>query len=119
MSSHYQGSCHCGAIRFSYAGETITKALRCTCSICSRKGAMMTPEAIPMENIKIEADPADIGLYQFDSKIAKHYFCKNCGIFTHNETMRMPGHGRINLGCIDGLDTSELEVIIFDGKNLL
>lgn len=119
MSTRYQGSCHCGAVRFSYEGEAITGALRCTCSICSRKGAMMTLEAIPMEKIKVECEPDNLGLYQFDSKIAKHHFCKTCGIFTHLETMRMPGHGRVNLGCIEGLDTSELEVTVFDGKNLI
>ena len=79
----------------------------------------MSSEAFPAENLKIEADENDIGLYQFDSKIAKHYFCKNCGIYTHNETVRMPGHSRVNLGCVEDLDTSELEVVIFDGKNLL
>ena len=116
---HYSASCHCGAIKLSFDAEEITDAMRCTCSICSRKGAMMTTEAIPLEAIKVDADEADIGLYQFDSKIAKHYFCKTCGIFTHNETMRMPGHCRVNLGCIEDLDTSNLEVKIFDGKNLL
>ena len=78
---------------------------------------MMSPEAIPMENLKIQAD--DIGLYQFGSKIARHYFCKVCGIYTHNEMLRMPGHMRVNLGCIEDLDTSEFEVMVFDGKNEL
>ena len=50
MTTHYEGSCHCGAIKFSYDGEEITKGIRCTCSICSRKGAMMSTEAIPLEN---------------------------------------------------------------------
>lgn len=119
MTHQYQGSCHCGAIRFSFEGDTITQAMRCTCSICSRKGAMMTTEAIPVEKLKLVANQTDLGLYQFDTKIAKHYFCKTCGIFTHNETMRMPGHCRVNLGCIEALDTNALEVIVFDGKNLL
>lgn len=119
MSQSYRASCHCGAVRLSFEAETITQGLRCTCSICSRKGAMMTPEAIPKEAIHLEADQADVGLYQFDSKIAKHYFCKHCGIFTHNETMRVPGHCRVNLGCIEDLDTSDFEVVVFDGKNLL
>jgi hypothetical protein len=119
MTQHYQGSCHCGAIKFSYDGEEITKGLRCTCSICSRKGAMMSPEAIPMENLKIDADDRDIGLYQFGNQVAKHYFCKNCGVYTHNEMLRKPGHMRVNLGCIENLDTSELEVMVFDGKNEL
>ena len=119
MTKHYQGSCHCGAVRFSYDGEEITRGIRCTCSICRRKGALMSTEAIPVENLKVEAEPEAIGLYQFDSKIAKHYFCKTCGIYTHNEMLRKPGHCRVNLGCIDEIDSQALEVELFDGKNLL
>ena len=119
MTQHYEGSCHCGAIKFSYDGEEITQGLRCTCSICTRKGAMMSTEAIPLEVLNIEANPDDIGLYGFDSKVAKHYFCKHCGIYTHNEMLRKPGHCRVNLGCIDGLDTAGFEITVFDGKNLL
>jgi hypothetical protein len=119
MTQHYEGSCHCGAIKFSYDGEEITSGLRCSCSICSRKGAMMSTEAIPLEVLKIAAEPEAIGLYEFDSKVAKHYFCKRCGIYTHNEMLRIPGHCRVNLGCIDDLDTSGFEVTVFDGKNLL
>ncbi len=119
MTQHYQGSCHCGAIKFSFDAEEITQGLRCTCSICRRKGALMSTEVIPLDKLEIDANPDDIGLYQFDSKIAKHYFCKTCGIYTHNETIRAPGNCRVNLGCIDDLDTSKLERVVFDGKNLL
>ncbi len=79
----------------------------------------MSAEAIPKDKLKLEVEGDNLGLYQFDSKIAKHYFCKTCGIYTHNETMRMPGHMRVNLGCIDGLETDGLEVTVFDGRNLL
>jgi len=119
MTQSYQGSCHCGSVRFSYHGDSIVKAVRCSCSICARKGAMMSHEAIPKENLKVEVDGENLGLYEFDSKIAKHYFCKTCGIYTHNEMLRKPGHMRVNLGCVDGLDTSDLEEVLFDGKNLL
>ena len=119
MIQHYEGSCHCGAIRFSFEGEEITQGLRCTCSICRRKGAMMTTEVIPVDQLNIHASPEDIGLYQFDDRIAKHYFCKKCGIYTHNETLRAPGNCRVNLGCIDEIDTAALELVVFDGKNLL
>jgi len=118
MAETYQGSCHCGAVRFSYEGEAITKGLRCNCSICSRKGAMMSPEAIPPEKIKIEAKDGALGLYQFGRKTAKHYFCKECGIYTFHETARKPGHFRVNLGCVEGVDTFALEADVFDGKHL-
>ncbi|NBU89174.1 MAG: GFA family protein, partial [Betaproteobacteria bacterium] len=29
-------------------------------------------------------------LYQFNTKIAKHYFCSNCGIYTHHQRRSFP-----------------------------
>ena len=58
-------------------------------------------------------------MYQFDTKIAKHYFCKTCGIYPFHETMRVPGHYRVNLGCIDDIDTNEItDIEVFDGKSI-
>lgn len=119
MTVHYEGSCHCGAIKFSYDGEKIDRGLRCNCSMCARKGAIMSTEVIAGDNLKITADDDAIGLYQFGAKTAKHYFCRNCGIYTHHETARFPGHYRVNLGCIDGLESTQLEADLFDGKHLL
>lgn len=119
MSIHYQGHCHCGAVKFSYQGEKIEKGLRCTCSICARKGALMSTEVIPVDELSIDADDDALGLYQFGAKTAKHYFCKTCGIYPFHETARAPGHYRVNLACIDEIDTFALEADVFDGKNLL
>ncbi|MET0012283.1 MAG: GFA family protein [Sedimenticola sp.] len=115
----YKGSCHCGAVKFSYTGEAIEKGLRCNCSICSRKGAMMSSEVIPLEKLKIDAEENALGLYQFGAKTAKHHFCRQCGIYTFHETARFPGHYRVNLGCIEGIDPLALEADLFDGKHLL
>ncbi len=115
----FKGSCHCGMVRFSYTGEEIARGLRCNCSLCSRKGAMMSAEMIPEASLKIEADAAVLGLYQFGKKTAKHYFCRNCGIYTHHETARKAGHYRVNLGCVDGVDAFSLEADVFDGAHLL
>ncbi|MBV2091644.1 MAG: GFA family protein [Candidatus Thiodiazotropha sp. (ex Ctena orbiculata)] len=119
MTEHYQGSCHCGAVRFSFEGEAIVKGLRCNCSICIRKGAMMSSEAIPPEQFSYESDDQTLGSYQFGLKTARHYFCKQCGIYTFHETARMPGHFRVNLGCIEGVDPFTLEYDLFNGKHLL
>lgn len=79
----------------------------------------MSPEAISPEKFNIELKEAELGLYQFGLKTAKHYFCKKCGIYTFHETARKSGHFRVNLGCVEGLDEFSLEVDVFDGKNLL
>ncbi len=119
MAKSYTGSCHCGAIKFSFDSDEITRGVRCNCSICSRKGAMMSPMAMPPEQIKIEAKEGSLALYQFGLKTAKHYFCKECGIYTFHETARQPGHFRVNLGCVEDVDTFSLEADLFDGKHLL
>jgi hypothetical protein len=31
----YQASCHCGAVRFRFRSDEITKGCRCNCSICT------------------------------------------------------------------------------------
>jgi len=115
----YQGSCHCGAVRFAFEGDEITHGLRCNCSMCGRRGALMSPVPIPNDELQIEAEEGMLGLYQFGAKTAKHYFCKRCGIYPFHETARKPGHMRVNLGCVDGIEPLELEAELFDGKHLL
>lgn len=117
--THYQGSCHCGAVRFSFESEPIEKGVRCNCSICSRKGALMSPTPIAPGDFHIDAQEGALGLYQFGTKTARHYFCKHCGIYPFHTTSRIPDHYRANLGCVDGIDTFALPFDVFDGKHLL
>ncbi len=116
---NFKGSCHCGAVRFSFQGDAITSGVRCNCSICSRKGAMMSTQLIPESELHIDADEGMLGLYQFGARTAKHFFCKNCGIYTFHETSRKAGHYRVNLACVEGVDTFSLEYEVFDGAHLL
>lgn len=70
------------------------------------------------DEIDFESENDKLSMYQFDTKIAKHYFCNSCGIYPFHETMRKPGHYRVNLGCLDEIDTNKIKVEIFDGKSL-
>ncbi len=115
----YNGSCHCGNVKFSFEHEEIKSGLRCNCSICIRKGALMTSFVIPPEDLTITLkEENSLGLYEFDSKIAHYYFCKKCGIYTFNQTSRFIDQYRVNLGCVDGIDSLVLEAEVFDGKAL-
>ncbi len=114
----YKGSCHCGAISFSFKHEGIGTGLRCNCSICRRKGAVMSAFTLAPEEIEIKEKNEALSLYQFGTKVANHYFCKICGIYPFHQTLRKPGHYRVNLGCIDDIDTNAIEVKVFDGKSI-
>lgn len=113
----YHGSCHCGSITFDFKADKITSGLRCNCSICKRKGALMSDFVLSPEDLHINGKE-HLGCYEFDSNIAKHYFCTTCGIYPFHQTVRMPGHYRVNLGCVDEVDTFSLATEIFNGKDL-
>lgn len=115
----YRGRCHCGAVRFEFEGDEIRSGLRCNCSICVRKAALMTEYAVAADAITINADAGALATYRFGSGVAQHHFCNRCGIYTFHQTVRKPGHYRINIGCIEGLDSVSLPFTVFDGASLL
>ena len=78
----------------------------------------MTNFTISPEDLKIDDKKELLSSYQFGDCIATHYFCSQCGIFTFVETRLNPGQFRVNLGCIDEIDSFTLPIIIFDGENL-
>lgn len=114
----YQGRCHCGAVSFEITVPEIQKGLRCNCSVCERKGAVMTPFTIAPQDIKISAEQGALSTYEFGTDVAKHHFCNRCGIYTFHKTMRVPGHYRVNVGCIDNINSLELPVDVFDGASI-
>ncbi|MBX2848831.1 MAG: GFA family protein [Acidiferrobacterales bacterium] len=118
MPKNYNGSCHCGGVRFAFSAEQIQRGLRCNCSICKRKGATMTAFTLAPEDIEINAETDLLSVYEFGSCIARHYFCNRCWIFPFHQTMRKPGHYRINIGCLESIDSSNLPFEVFDGAEL-
>ena len=111
----YTGSCHCSSIKFEIDSD-LEKIVQCNCSICIKRNAKMI--MIPKENFKLLEGSESLSLYQFNTEIAKHFFCKKCGIYTHhNRKSYLNGMG-VNLGCIEDVDPMEFDVIQFDGKKL-
>jgi hypothetical protein len=84
----YTGSCHCGAVRFE-ARTAIAPATRCNCSLCRRKGALMSA-AFPVDNLRILAGTEALTLYQFNTHAARHFSCKVCGIYSFHQTRKDP-----------------------------
>ena len=70
------------------------------------------------ENFKITKGKDKLTMYQFHSKVAKHYFCSNCGIYTHHNPRINPALTGFNIGCIDEVNTFEINnIIVADGNN--
>jgi hypothetical protein len=115
----YKARCHCGRVRFSFRGPPITKAKRCNCSLCERRGAVLSWSYIPAADFTPHDNPDDLGLYLWNETVLSNYFCKTCGIFTYIGDGEGAKDGyRVNLGCVEGLDTLGLEITLIDGRSL-
>lgn len=107
MTEKGQGRCHCGAVEFEIILENGLENLRrCNCSLCSRKGAIMA--SVPVAGIHITRGEVNLSLYQWNTGVAKHYFCKTCGIYTHHQRRSNPEEYGFNVACLDGVDLESL-----------
>lgn len=110
-------SCHCGAVRLKLTlPDGIVNPRRCDCSICRRRGAVVA--SVPLKNLEIVQGEDMLGVYEFNTRTAKHYFCKTCGIYTHHQRRSDPTEYGYNVGCLEGVNPFDLgEVPVFDGIN--
>jgi hypothetical protein len=110
----YRGSCHCGRVTFELDAD-IRRVTECNCSICRRKGALWHGAADA--SLRILSGEADLTLYQFGTKTAKHYFCGRCGVSAFSRPRLNPAMWAVNVRCLDGVDPKSLVVSHFDGEH--
>ena len=111
-------TCHCENVELevSIPEAGFPKLMRCNCSLCKRKGAVMSP--LPKENVKLVKGQDSLKLYQYHTKVAEHYFCSNCGIYTHHKMRSNPNMIGVNVACIEGINPFELgDIAVNDGIN--
>ena len=110
----YLGSCHCGAIRFEVEAPEHIEADHCNCSICTKSGFLHM--IVPLSRFKLLSGEDSITTYQFNTGIAKHTFCKQCGVKPFYTPRSNPDGIDINVHCLDTAPAS-VTVTEFDGVN--
>lgn len=113
----YQGGCHCRQIRFEFSLiESLenTEIIQCNCSMCEKLGYLHI--IIQKNKFKLTTDWKHLNCYQFNTKVAKHYFCNNCGIKPFYQPRSHPDCWSINARCIDSISSYNLQIKGFNGK---
>ncbi len=114
----YQGGCHCSDVRFNIKLQTsleYQEVISCNCSLCEKLGYLHL--IIPKHDFSLSTDWENLTNYQFNKKIAKHFFCKTCGIKSFYQPRSHPNCWSINVRCLDGFCKFNLKVENFNGKN--
>lgn len=73
---------------------------------------------VPLSGLRVLKGAEHLRLYQFNTRVAKHYFCSNCGIYTHHQTRSNPNEYGFNVGCLKGINPYDIaDIPISDGVN--
>lgn len=122
----YQGSCHCGAVRFEVDAE-VDHVRSCDCSICSRRGALNF--RVPKDKLRLSTPWDGLTVYEWGSCTAKDYFCRVCGILPFRrpadptpqelrEGVKPFDGWAVNIRCLQELDYDALPVRKINGRRL-
>lgn len=110
----YEGGCHCGRVRFRVTG-TLTEVSDCNCSLCTMKGFVHW--IVGPEQFELLKGEDALTTYQFNTMVARHTFCRHCGIHAFYVPRSDPDKIDVNVRCLEGVDVKTLAVRKFDGQN--
>ena len=113
--THWEGSCHCGAVRFRFDAD-ITDVYQCDCSLCAMKGATMT--SVPKDRFTLVSGEESLSEYRWNTGVARHYFCSTCGIYPFHSKRAMPDHYGVNVNCLKGFDVSAIKIRQTEGQGM-
>ena len=66
-------SCHCGEVQgeIQLPKEGLKTKRRCNCTLCKRKGTVMT--FVEVKDLQIKNGSEQLTKYQYHTKVAEHY----------------------------------------------
>lgn len=110
----YQGSCHCGAIKFEVEAPDEVEVENCNCSICTMTGFLHL--ILPKRSFHLITGDENITTYSFSPGVAKHTFCKTCGIKPFYTPRSNPDGIGVNLRCLTP-QPKTVKIVNFDGQH--
>jgi hypothetical protein len=102
-------------VKFVVAAPAAIEAIECNCSICAKSGFLHL--IVPKSRFLLLHGEESLSTYTFNSGVAKHLFCRVCGIKSFYVPRSHPDGYSVNVRCLEPDTISEIAVIPFDGRH--
>jgi hypothetical protein len=109
------GGCHCGRVRFEVEAPATIEASECNCSICTKSGFLHL--IVPKSRFSLTQGSESLTTYTFNTGIAKHLFCKVCGVKSFYVPRSNPNGYSVNVRCLEPGTIGKVTIRQFDGKH--
>jgi hypothetical protein len=109
------GGCHCGRVRFEVEAPAEIEASECNCSMCGKTGFLHL--IVAKSRFRLLQGEDELSQYTFNTGVAKHLFCKVCGIKSFYVPRSNPDGYSINVRCLDQTTVTSVRITLFDGQN--
>ena len=110
----YRGGCHCGAVRFEVEAPERVLVQDCNCTLCAMTGFLHL--IVPKSRFRLVKGGENITTYTFNTGVAKHTFCRTCGIKSFYVPRSNPDGIDVNVRCLDA-PPKDMPIEPFDGRN--
>ncbi|MBK6660498.1 MAG: GFA family protein [Proteobacteria bacterium] len=114
-SREHAGACHCGAVRFTVMTPPEIIVEDCNCSICRKAGYLHL--LVPAARFTLLTAHDALTTYCFNSGVARHTFCRYCGVKAFYVPRSNPDGYSVNLRCLDPRGLESVTVAAFDGQH--
>ena len=111
----HRGGCHCGAVAFEVDAPARLVVQDCNCSICSASGFWHL--IVPRERFRLLRGDGSLTEYTFGTRVARHLFCRTCGVKSFYVPRSHPDGYSVNARCLDRATIEAITVEPFDGRN--
>jgi hypothetical protein len=111
----HRGGCHCGAVKFEVDAPARLVAQDCNCSICCMTGYWHL--IVPASRFRLLCGEDALQVYTFNTKTARHLFCRTCGIKSFYVPRSNPDGFSVNARCLDTATIDGIEIEPFDGRH--
>ncbi len=111
----HRGGCHCRRVVFEVDAPANILVQDCNCSLCRLTGFLHL--IVPRSRFRLISGHEFLTEYTFNTGVAKHIFCKVCGIKSFYIPRSNPDGVDINVRCLDAGTVMEMTIEAFDGEN--
>jgi len=111
----HTGGCHCGAVRFEVDAPAHVEVYECNCSLCGMLGFRHL--IVPRSHFRLVSGEATLSEYRFNTGVARHLFCRRCGIKSFYVPRSNPEGISVNLRCLGPAMIESVRLLAFDGRH--